>query len=206
MTGPQRVTPTRWGLFAGFALIGLTGFGGVLPSARHVLVDRRRWLTETEFTELYSLAQFFPGPNVANICVIYGRRYYSWVGSTISVGGLYLFPTILTIGAGFAIDRWWSVPQVQHTFGAIMPVASGLMVGSALRLIKGMQITWWSVSVLIATFVLMALLGLSLWIVIATTAPVAVGLAFVSSRHRRSHGGVANGDRIGDEGGGADER
>ncbi|GAA4384634.1 chromate transporter [Tsukamurella soli] len=181
----QPFTPSRLQLFSGFALIGLTGFGGVLPSARHVLVDRRRWLTDTEFTELYSLAQFFPGPNVANVCVIYGRRYHGWSGAAAAIVGLYLFPTVLTIAAGFAIDRWWRIPQVQQTFGAIMPVASGLMVGSAAKLLKGMRIAWWTVTVLVATFVLMAVLGLSLWLVILLTAPTAVGLALLDS-HRQA--------------------
>jgi chromate transporter len=176
--------PSPWQLFSRFAVIGLTGFGGVLPSARHQLVDRHRWFTDVEFTELYSLAQFFPGPNVANLGVIYGRRHHGWIGATAALVGLYLFPTILTIGAGFAITRWWSIPQVQHTFDAIMPVASGLMVGAAAKLIKGMRISWWSITVLAATFILMALVGLSLWLVILITAPSAVALSMLDTRRR----------------------
>ena len=39
-------------LFWGFLKIGLSGFGGVLPFARRTLVERERWLTEHEFTEV----------------------------------------------------------------------------------------------------------------------------------------------------------
>ena len=42
-------------LFMGFFILGLTGFGGVLPMARHMLVDKRRWLTAAQFTELLGL-------------------------------------------------------------------------------------------------------------------------------------------------------
>ncbi|MBE1043623.1 chromate transporter, partial [Escherichia coli] len=32
-------------LFVGFLWLGLIGFGGVLPLARSMLVERRRWLS-----------------------------------------------------------------------------------------------------------------------------------------------------------------
>ena len=49
-------------LFVGFLKVGMSGFGGVMPFARRMLVEERRWLTEHEFTEVLSLSQFLPGP------------------------------------------------------------------------------------------------------------------------------------------------
>ena len=54
-------------LFAGFFRIGMIGFGGVLPWARRMLVEQRKWLTAQEFTDLLALCQFLPGPNVVNL-------------------------------------------------------------------------------------------------------------------------------------------
>lgn len=36
------IIPDKKALFGGFFLIGLSGFGGVLPQAQHQLVQRRR--------------------------------------------------------------------------------------------------------------------------------------------------------------------
>ncbi|NBP96848.1 MAG: chromate transporter, partial [Burkholderiaceae bacterium] len=36
-------------LFITFTLIGLSGFGGVLPWARRTLVEQKQWLTSQEF-------------------------------------------------------------------------------------------------------------------------------------------------------------
>src|SRR5205814_7634015 len=44
--------PTKRDLFLGFLIVGLQGFGGVLPFARRMLVEERRWLDEREFTEV----------------------------------------------------------------------------------------------------------------------------------------------------------
>ncbi|MFP3270761.1 MAG: chromate transporter, partial [Paraburkholderia sp.] len=52
-----RPRPTLGQLFGAFFMVGLTGFGGVLPWARRMLVERRGWLTDREFAELLPLAQ-----------------------------------------------------------------------------------------------------------------------------------------------------
>ena len=59
-------------LFLAFAGIAVMGFGGVLPWARRMLVEERRWVTAEEFTEVLSLGQFFPGGNIINVAVVIG--------------------------------------------------------------------------------------------------------------------------------------
>jgi len=73
--------PTCFELFHNFAIVGLTGFGGVLPWARRMIVERRGWLSDLEFAELLPLAQLLPGPNVANIATLLGRRYRGFICS-----------------------------------------------------------------------------------------------------------------------------
>ena len=69
--------PSLSDLFRGFLGIGLTGFGGVLPWARRMVVDQRRWLSASEFLDLLALCQFLPGPNVVNLSVALGSRFRS---------------------------------------------------------------------------------------------------------------------------------
>src|SRR5271156_6599211 len=92
--------PTSWQLFWNLALVGLCGFGGVLPWARRRLVDRRGWLSEWEFAELLALGQLMPGPNIANLVVIYARRQRGARGAISAISGLYIFPTMITILLG----------------------------------------------------------------------------------------------------------
>lgn len=149
------------------------------------MVDRRRWVDDHEFTELLTLGQFFPGPNVANVCIIFGRREQGWSGACCAVLGLYFFPTIITIAAGFAIEWWWNVPEVQQVFGAVMPVASGLMLGTVLRLMKGVPKTVDAYFILALTFVLMAIAKLPLWLVLAICLPLTLTLGFGRLRNAR---------------------
>ena len=47
-------------LFRTFAEMSIYGFGGVMPWARRMLVDRRRWLDDREFAELLAVGQILP--------------------------------------------------------------------------------------------------------------------------------------------------
>ena len=59
-------------LFMGFLLIGVCGFGGVLPWARRMIVEQRRWMTGAEFTDMLGLCQFLPGGNIMNVTIALG--------------------------------------------------------------------------------------------------------------------------------------
>ena len=63
-------------LFWAFTWLALQGFGGVLAVVQRELVDRRRWMTNEEFIEDWAAAQILPGPNVVNLSIMVGDRYF----------------------------------------------------------------------------------------------------------------------------------
>jgi len=76
-----RPHPTVFDLFAGFFIVGVCGFGGVLPWARRLIVEQRRWLTAAEFTEMLGLCQFLPGGNIMNVTIALGARFRGVAGA-----------------------------------------------------------------------------------------------------------------------------
>ena len=61
-------------LFFGFLKIGLLGFGGIAPWARHVIVEERRWVTEKEFAAILGIGQMaMPLVIVTSLAVVYER-------------------------------------------------------------------------------------------------------------------------------------
>ena len=79
-------------LFRAFNRLALQGFGGVLPVAQRELVERLRWLTREQFLELLALAQVLPGPNIINLGLILGDRYFGLRGGLAAVAGMLLAP------------------------------------------------------------------------------------------------------------------
>src|SRR5258708_23136533 len=94
---PARPHPGLPELFLGFLSIALSGFGGTLVFARRILVERRRWLTDREFTETLSLCQFLPGPNICNMSVRVGARFQGALGSIVALLGLTLVPFLIVV-------------------------------------------------------------------------------------------------------------
>src|SRR5947199_7835444 len=89
--------PTALRLFAIFARIGLTSFGGGLSGwLLRVFVYDYRWLTEEEFLNGLAIAQALPGVNVANMAVWIGYRLRGSVGAFASLVGI-VVPSAIVI-------------------------------------------------------------------------------------------------------------
>jgi chromate transporter len=85
-------------LFLGFAKISVSGFGMILPWARRLIVDEKKWMTAEEFNETFSLAQFLPGPNVVNLSVVFGARIGGAAGAAVALLGLIGPPALIATG------------------------------------------------------------------------------------------------------------
>jgi chromate transporter len=163
--------PTLGEVFGAFFMIGLTGFGGVLPWARRMLVERRGWLTDREFAEVLPLAQLLPGPNVSNIATIIGRKYHGALGAVTGVCGLYLAPTIITVGVGYAYASWGNAAVTTHLLAGLMPVATGLVIATVLKLLVSLPRDLRNLVLVVAMFVAVGLLKLPLLPVLAVLGP-----------------------------------
>src|SRR5690349_6991365 len=103
---PSAPDPGLLELFVGFLSVAMVAFGGVLPIARRALVERYRWLTPDEFTEVIGLAQFLPGPNIVNLSVVVGARFRGVPGAIAAVLGLTVVPAVGVVLAGVVFTRY----------------------------------------------------------------------------------------------------
>src|SRR4051794_770443 len=95
-----RAPPSLAALFLGFFVVGLCGFGGVLPWARRMVVEQRRLMAAAEFTDLLGLCQFLPGGNIMNVTIALGARFHGVLGATAAFLGLMTAPVAIVIGLG----------------------------------------------------------------------------------------------------------
>lgn len=149
-------------LFKGFLGLGLMGFGGVLPLARRMLVEERRWLSPAEFTELLGLCQFLPGGNIINLSVAVGLRFRGIGGALASLGGLIAAPTAILIALGMVYDRFSDDPHVRHLFAGLAAAAAGLLVAMAARIAWPIRRDGGAIAIAALCFVAIAVLRLPL--------------------------------------------
>jgi len=126
--------PTCADLFLAFAKASATGFGGVLPFARRMIVEERRWLSEEEFADLFAFCQFIPGANVVNVAICIGARYRGPAGAIAGFLGMLVPPMIVILLLGAFYVRFGNLPLMQGVLRGLGAAAAGLVVGVALKM------------------------------------------------------------------------
>ena len=70
-----------------FLKLGVTSFGGPVAHIgffRREFVERRCWLTETQFAQLLAICQFLPGPASSQLGFAVGMHRAGWLGGIIA--------------------------------------------------------------------------------------------------------------------------
>src|SRR5437868_12699613 len=84
-------------LFFSFTWLALQGFGGVLAVVQREMVEKKRWLSVDQFLEDWAVAQVLPGPNVINLALMIGDRYFGLRGAIAAVAGMLTVPLIVIL-------------------------------------------------------------------------------------------------------------
>ena len=167
-----------WELYWGFLSIGARSFGGVLPWAHRVLVEEKRWVAPTDFTEVLALCQFLPGPNVGNVAVVLGRRWFGLRGALVAFAGLMALPLVWVFGLALLYADFSSYPAVKAVVTGVGVAGGGLFIGTALKLARPLVVKPWGIALAASCFGVIALGRVSLFAVL----PVAILLGWLAAR------------------------
>ena len=121
-------------LFWTFQRLALQGFGGVLAVAQRELVERKQWLTRDQFVEMLAISQVLPGPNVVNLSLILGDRFFGVHGAVSALGGMLVVPLVIVLGLASAYAEFAHLPVVAGALRGMGAVAAGLVIATAAKL------------------------------------------------------------------------
>ncbi len=177
---PQPESPRD--LFLSFSMLALQGFGGVLAIVQHELVEKKRWLTREEFVEEWAVAQIMPGPNVVNLALMIGGRYFGLRGALSALAGMLVAPTLVVLLLALLYTQYAGHPQVAGALRGIGAVAAGLILASGLKLLVTLKANPLGIPLSLAfgllTFAGIALLRWPLAYVLPTLGGLACVLAY----------------------------
>ena len=128
--------------------------------ARRMVVERRRWLTGPEFTDLLALGQFLPGPNIVNVAVCIGQRFHGWRGAVAAVLGIMAAPVGIVLCLGLLFARYGDIPEVRRVTIGVGSAAAGLVIATALKMAWPLRGRVWAVVTVAAVA---AAIGLLRW-------------------------------------------
>jgi chromate transporter len=126
-------------LFLSFTWLALQGFGGVLAVVQRVLVEEKRWMTREQFVEDWAVAQIMPGPNVVNLALMIGGRYFGLAGALAGVAGMLAAPLVVALLLAMAFGGVSDAAWAQGALRGMGAVSAGLIAAVGLKLIGALK-------------------------------------------------------------------
>lgn len=174
----ERPEVTRFDIFAAFFLVGMIGFGGIAAAMHHVIVERRRWLTDREYASVLGLGQVLPGANLVNMTTIVGDRFQGTQGAVAALAGLIFMPLVILVALASIYDQFAANPDVIAAAKAAAAGAVGLMFGTAYKIGKNIVNTRWALLFATLSFVSIGILRMPLVGTLLVLGPISVAVSF----------------------------
>ncbi len=126
-------------LFWSFTILALQGFGGVLAVVQRELVEKKRWMSREQFIEDWAVAQILPGPNVVNLSLMIGGRYFGLAGAMAGVAGMLTAPLVVVLLLAVAFGGVSEAAWAQGALRGMGAVSAGLIAATGLKMISALH-------------------------------------------------------------------
>lgn len=169
--GPAERPRSKTDLFLSFTWLALQGFGGVLAVVQRELVEKKRWMTREQFVEDWAVAQIMPGPNVVNLSLMIGGRYFGLRGALAALAGMLAAPLVIVLLLAALYGSVADTTAAQGALRGMGAVAAGLITATGIKLIGALDKNPMGLGLCIGlaalTFVAIAVLRLPLaWVLL----------------------------------------
>jgi chromate transporter len=130
-------TPSFAEAFATWAKIGVLSFGG--PTAQialmhRVIVDEKKWLSETQFLNALSFCMLLPGPEAMQLATYAGWRLHGIAGG-LAAGLIFVAPGALAVlGLSAVYAGFGQTPAVEAIFFGVKAAVLVIVVEALLRI------------------------------------------------------------------------
>lgn len=134
ITAPK-MPPTKvpigsaWQIFVIWAIIGAQSFGGGPTTQlliRREMIEKRGWITDQDFSEMWTLSNLVPGINLVAFSLLVGRKLCGFKGAMACTWGMMLPSATITtlLTAGFtSLQKYAFFQAMLH---GIIPATVGI--------------------------------------------------------------------------------
>lgn len=120
-----------------FLKLSITAFGGPvvhIAMMHDEVVNRRKWLTDTDFLDLLAATNLIPGPNSTELALHIGYKRCGLLG-LITAGTCFILPTGLIVGTlAWGYTRYGDTPETSWLMYGISPVIIAIVLKAIWKL------------------------------------------------------------------------
>jgi chromate transporter len=174
-------------LFTAFLAISLCGVGGGsgIVWARRIAVENRGWVTDGEFSDIISLCQFMPGPNIIGIAVCVGAKMRGAIGAIAALCGFLVIPWTVGLSLGLLYLQYANLIALRNILGGIATSAAGLLIATGVRLLRPHRHRSASLLFAALAFSLITFGKLPLFAVLFSVVPLSILVAGIEAARAR---------------------
>jgi len=188
----QHSRPGKWQLFRIWASVGLQSFGGGASTTfliQRTFIEKHKWLSMQEFTQLWNLCILTPGINLVALTILIGRKLGGAWGIAISLAGLLLPSALITCLLTVGFKSVEHLAAVQAILRGVVPATGGIMLlvglNFALPLIRrGYKegVLYLLVSIVLIIACALAVILLKLSVIVVVLGAVFLGALFFARK------------------------
>ncbi len=119
-----------WQIFLTFAKIGAFTLGGgyaMIPLIQREVVEKKKWISNDDFIDMFAIAQSTPGVLAVNIAVFVGYKLKKNTGSLIAALGAILPSFCIILAIAMFFRQFENNVWIQKMFKAIRPAVVALI-------------------------------------------------------------------------------
>ena len=189
------IAKTRLLLFLLFMKIGVFTFGGgyaMISLIRREFIERRKWVTAPEFTDMIAISESTPGPLAINSATYVGYKIGGFWGALLSTVGVVIPSFFIIYVISLFLERFLALTAVAAAFKGIQVAVAYLILSAGFRMFREMEKKPLTVVMAVAVFAVMIALDIfslsfsSVWLIlIGAGIGLAVYFAGRICEHRR---------------------
>lgn len=136
---PYTTSPSLWSLIKYFLYLGCIGFGGPLALIgymRRDLVEKRSWISHSNFLNGLALSSLCPGPLATQVAVYIGWLHARILGATAILLALTLPAFLMILALAIAYTHYGDVSWARSAFYGISAGVIAIVIRNAYELSK----------------------------------------------------------------------
>jgi chromate transporter len=160
-------------VFAPLSLVAVGGGNAVLPDIHRQVVTVHGWMSDTQFTDAFTLAQTVPGPNILVVSLI-GWHVAGLAGAIVSVAAICGPSSLVALVVARSLASQRAAFWRQRLQAGLAPMTIGLVLASGLVLARGSDSDLLTVVLTLASALILLRTGVHPLALIATGAGIGV--------------------------------
>jgi chromate transporter len=169
-----------------FVKVGLLAFGGAagqIAMMRREVVERRRWISEQDFLDLFGIMNLIPGPSSTETVIALGYWRAGWQALILG-GAIFILPAMLMILAlAWVYVRYGTLPAVQWVLYGVNPIVIAIIADALWSLGRAAMKNVWLL-LLGATALGLYFSGISVVTILLGTAALSGAIGLAESRKK----------------------